>query len=66
MVIVIQNFAKTDCKYYEVRDIPSCCGRKQKAGVCAISYKGVSNSKTCSTKMKWCNYTKEENTECSY
>ncbi len=53
---VIQNFAKKDCMHYGIKDVPSCCGRTHKAGVCTIEYRGNTGYKTCSTKMKWCRY----------
>ena len=60
MVIkVIQNFAKKDCIHYEIKDVPSCCRRTHKAGVCTIEYRGNKSIKTCSTKMKWCDYAPE-------
>ncbi len=60
MVIkVIQNFARTDCVHYQLKDIPGCCGRTHKAGVCTIEYRGLNSPKTCSTKMKWCGYEPE-------
>lgn len=60
---VIQNFAKTDCIHYDVREVPSCCNRTHKAGGCFINWKGNIGMKTCSTQMKWCNYQPKGGTE---
>lgn len=61
MVIrIIQNFAKKDCVHYETKNVASCCGHTHKAGVCTINYRGNQGHKTCSTKMKWCDYQSRE------
>ena len=63
MVKLIKNFDLEDCVHYEVHDVPGCCGRTNKAGVCTIEWRGTKANRTCSTKMKWCKYEKKQEEE---
>lgn len=60
MVVILKDFNMQDCVHYEVRDVPTCCGRTKKAGVCTIEWRDTKGIRTCSTKMKWCKYEKRE------
>ena len=55
-----KTFSKTDCIHHKNIRMKFCCGRYERAGVCAIPDEGgvVSSYKTCSTKMKHCKYEK--------
>ncbi len=59
MVKIIKNFDRKDCIHYETREIPSCCGRSARRGLCVIDDK----QRTCSTKMRWCAYEKKKEEE---
>ena len=54
-------FAKKDCIHYKNVRMKVCCGRYEIGGVCTIPDKdGNMTHKTCSTKMKHCNYVRKE------
>jgi hypothetical protein len=55
------SYAKTDCVHYKNVRMKVCCGRYEMGGVCTIPEKGGNiTHKTCSTKMKHCNYVARE------
>lgn len=57
-------FAKKDCIHYKNVRMKVCCGRYEWGGVCTIPDRnGNVTHKTCSTKMKHCNYVPKEETD---
>ena len=56
MVVILKNFDMQDCVHYKKVRMPGCCGRTHVAGVCTLNGK----KRTCSLKMRWCKYEKEE------
>ena len=61
MRIIKQTYAKDDCIHYKIVRIKGCCSRYHWGGVCIIpDQNGNPTHKTCSTKMKYCNYVKKE------
>ncbi len=58
---VKKMFARDDCIHYKNVRVKICCGRHQMAGVCTIpDSSGNRTHKTCSVKMKHCNYVLKE------
>jgi hypothetical protein len=58
---VKKTFIKDDCIHYKVARVRACCGRHEWRGVCASrDDDGIVRHKTCSTKMKHCNYIPKE------
>jgi len=61
MVIIKKAHDKEDCIHYKVVRIKECCSRYHWGGVCTIPNEaGRETRRTCSTKMKYCNYIKKE------
>lgn len=58
---VKRSFARDDCIHYKMVRMKVCCGRYQMGGVCTIPDRlGNITHKTCSVKMKHCNYVRKE------
>ena len=61
---VKKMYAKEDCIHYKNVRMKVCCGRYQWGGVCTIPEpEGNITHKTCSTKMKYCNYCSVESND---
>jgi hypothetical protein len=55
------SYAQTDCVHYKVVRMKVCCGRYEMGGVCTIPDRnGNVTHKTCSIKLKHCNYVARE------
>lgn len=58
---VFRNFDRNDCVHFDYVQANGCCGRKLTVGVCTIpNAEGHITHKTCSLKMKYCQYQPKE------
>lgn len=63
---IIKNFQRDDCIHFKEVMVEGCCGRKERAGVCTVPDRyGKPTQRTCSMKMKWCDYQPKEEDRCS-
>lgn len=61
LIKIIKNFQRDDCVHFKDVMVEGCCGRKEKAGVCTVpDGHGNPTQRTCSMRMKWCDYQPKE------